>query len=221
MSFSIQYHSKFEPGNFYHVIAKAVDGVKLFANDENKLYFLRRFAAYIPAFADVYAYCLLDNHIHCMVKPKPDEEIDSYLKSIGDENLTITQKRFLADKNRFDFNELIETQFNYLFVSYVRSFNKMYQRKGGMFNKPFRCIEVEDDAHFSQLIIYIHANPLKHKLTNDFTQYHWSSYQTFISNSQTLIKREEVLEWFGGRQRFIEAHTTQADFYYKHNLSGE
>jgi hypothetical protein len=54
MSFSIQYHSKFEPGKFYHVIAKAVDGVKLFANDENKLYFLRRFAAYIPAFADVF-----------------------------------------------------------------------------------------------------------------------------------------------------------------------
>ena len=127
----------------------------------------------------------------------------------------------MENTSSFAFNELIETQFNYLFVSYVRSFNKVYHRKGGMFNKPFKCIEVEDDFHFSQLIIYIHANPLKHHIMKDFTKYRWSSYKAIISNGRTLIKRNEVLKWFGGVENFIKAHEIQSDFYYRHNLNDE
>ncbi len=221
MSSIINLHSKFEPEKFYHLIAKSVDGIKLFANEENKAFFLKRFAVYVPGFARVYAYCLLDNHIHFLIKPKSLGEIEFYLNNLGKESLTITQKKFLENINAFDFNELIETQFNYLFVSYVRSFNKVYHRKGGMFNTPFRCIEVQDDFHFSQLVIYIHANPLKHALIKDFTQYQWSSYKAVISSGHTLVKRDEVLDWFGGRQNFIEAHKLQAEFYYNHNLGGE
>lgn len=217
----LNFHSKFEPQKFYHVIAKSVDGVKLFANEENKSFFLKRFAVYVTDFADVYAYCLLDNHIHYLVRPKPVNEIETHLSNLDKERLTITCKRFLENTAAFDFNELIETQFNYLFVSYVRSFNKVYHRKGGMFNTPFRCIEVQDDFHFSQLVIYIHANPLKHGLMKDFTQYKWSSYQAIISNGYTLVKRNEVLNWFGNRQNFMEAHKLQSAFYYNHNLSGE
>jgi putative transposase len=213
--------SKFEPEKFYHIIAKAVDGINLFANDENKSFFLKRVAHYIPGFADVYAYCLLNNHVHCLIKPKSTYKIEAHLKALEKEALTITQKKFLENIAVFDFNELIETQLNYLFVSYVRSFNKVYHRKGGMFNKPFRCIEVQNDFHFSQLIIYIHANPLKHKLMKDFTKYHWSSYQAIISNGNTLIKRSEVLEWFSGRENFIQTHKVQSDFHYNHDLSGE
>src|SRR4051812_26290475 len=117
-------HCKFEPDRFYHVIAKAVGGINLFANDENKSFFLKRFAFYIPNFADVYAYCLLDNHVHCLIKPKATRKIELYLKTFGETELTITQKKFLENPSTFDFNELIETQLNYLFVSYVRSFNK-------------------------------------------------------------------------------------------------
>ncbi|MFT4155815.1 transposase [Parafilimonas sp.] len=217
----INLHSNFEPEKFYHVIAKAVDGINLFTNDENKSFFLKRFARYIPGFADIYAYCLLNNHIHCLVKPKSVSEIESHLKALPKEGLTITYKKFLENVAVFDFDELIETQFNYLFVSYVRSFNKVYHRKGGMFNNPFRCIEVKDDFHFTQLIIYIHANPLKHGIMKDFTKYHWSSYKAIISQSHTLLKREEVLEWFGGKEKFIQIHQEQAAFYYSHNLSGE
>jgi putative transposase len=90
-----------------------------------------------------------------------------------------------------------------------------------MFNKPFRCIEVEDDLHFSQLVVYIHANPLKHQVMKDFTKYRWSSYQAIISNRYTLIKRDGVLKWFGDRHNFIQTHQIQSDFYYNHNLNGE
>lgn len=221
MPVAINLHNKFEPEKFYHVIAKSVDGVKLFANDENKSFFLKRFTFYIPNFADVYAYCLLDNHIHYLVRPKPVKEIEHYLNNLNKESLTRTQKKFIENIPVFDFNELIETQFNYLFVSYVRSFNKVYHRKGGMFNTPFRCIKMQNDFHFSQLVIYIHANPLKHGLIKDFTQYQWSSYKAIISSGHTLVKRDEVLEWFGGRQNFIETHRIQSDFYYNYNLGGE
>jgi len=96
------------------------------------------------------------------MRPKPVTKIQEYLGTLDKKELTITQTRFLENVVVFDFNELIKTQFNYLFVSYVRSFNKVYDCKEGMFNKPFRCIEVCDDFHFTQLVVYIHANPFKH-----------------------------------------------------------
>jgi hypothetical protein len=129
MDSTLNRHSKFEPEKCYHVIAKAIDGINLFANDENKSFFLKRFAWYIPNFADVYAYCLLDNHVHCIIRLKPITAIELYLKGLPIKALTITQQKFLENISTFDFNELIETQLNYFFVSYVRSFNKVYGRK--------------------------------------------------------------------------------------------
>ena len=207
-------HAKFEPGKYFHIIARAIDGINLFRNDENKSFFLRRFQHYIRFYADTYAYCLLDNHVHFLIKPKLVDEIRTYLETIPKEELTITRRKFLEHPEAFDFNELIETQFNYLFVSYVKAFNKVCHRKGGMFIKPFRCIEVRDDFHFTQLIVYIHANVIKHRLARDFTTYYRSSYREIISEGSTFLERDEVLEWFGGKDRFVKVHHEQAKLYY-------
>jgi len=55
-------------------------------------------------------------------------------------------------------------------------------------------------------VCYIHFNPQKHGLVSDFRTWPYSSYRAHLSNQATCLRREDVLEWFGGRQGFIAAH---------------
>ncbi|MEQ9301451.1 MAG: hypothetical protein RIF33_22930 [Cyclobacteriaceae bacterium] len=81
-----------------------------------------------------------------------------------------------------------------------------------MFEKPFRRIEVKKDDYFSALINYIHQNPSKHGITSDFRHYTHSSYQSHLSEQATLLEREEVLNWFGGKEACIKFHDDQKTF---------
>jgi hypothetical protein len=43
-------------------------------------------------------------------------------------------------------------------------------------------------------------------LAKSLDEYRFSSYKGYLLNKKTNIKREEVIEWFGGIENFIEAH---------------
>lgn len=170
-------------------------------------------------FADTYAYTLLDNHAHWVIKSKQGNEIAVSLKEMPPNELTSTHKKFLAGECAF--HELVEQQFNRLFIGYSLALNKRNNTKGHLFYRPFKRIEVKDNSHLTQLFVYVHANVMKHGLLKDFTRHKWSSYRAIIADKPTHIKREEVLEWFGGRERFIIAHNEMSGYFYDHPLGGE
>ena len=101
------------------------------------------------------------------------------------------------------------------------AFNKQQGRTGNLFNRPFKRIEVNKNSHFTQAVIYIHANALKHKLCKDFTLYKWSSWNSITSDKPTLLCREQLLDWFGGLTQFIEIHKSQSEFYYASEIAIE
>ena len=206
----------FTPEGYFHIICKCIDGKTLFKTDENRSYFLKRYHDFLFDFADTYAYCLLDNHVHWFVKIKPEQELIQMLKK--QLHLTITHKKFL--ENKCSFHELIEQQFNRFFISYSLAYNISLSIKGHLFSRPFKRIELSDDAHITQLIIYMHANAQKHGICKDFSTYRWSSYSSILSDRYSSLKRAEVLEWFGGRERFIDIHQQQASNF-RHLFSGE
>jgi putative transposase len=219
MPLSQQYLASIEASSFYHIICRAIEGKKLFQNDDNRIYFLNKYQELSGSFVDTYAYSLLDNHVHWLVKSKPQDEIFSMLTGMPQNELTATHKKFISQQ--CSFHELIEQQFNRLFIGYALALNKQQNTKGHLFNRPFKRIEVKDNNHLTQLFVYIHANVMKHGLMKDFTQHKWSSYRAIISAKPTHVKREEVLEWFGGSERFITAHKEMSDYFYDHPLGGE
>jgi hypothetical protein len=80
-----------------------------------------------------------------------------------------------------------------------------------LFQNPFGRIEILSDSYFTQLIVYIHRNPQKHGLIQDFRKWRYSSYNALLSSQATHIQRDRVLGWFGGIKGFEFAHTSQAD----------
>lgn len=181
------------PETYYHIYNRGINKTNIFFEDSNYSFFLEKFASYISPIADTYAYCLLKNHFHFLIRFKSEEEIRSFINTNADRVLNPVSVG-------------ISRQFSHFFNSYSQSINRKYDRTGGLFETPFRRIPVEDDQYFTKLISYIHLNPQKHGLIDDYREYPYSSYQGHIAQKATKLKREEVLHWFGGKEAYVRFH---------------
>ncbi len=122
---------------------------------------------------------------------------------------------FLADfKNEELLQRLVERQMNSFLVSYSNYLNNKYGRKGGIFQSPFRRIQISDDNHLQQAVIYVHANAQKHRLISDFSNYKHSSYSEILSSDSTFVNVESILNFFGSKENFIKSHKAQVEHYY-------
>ena len=104
-------------------------------------------------------------------------------------------------------------EFKRLFTSYAMAFNKQYCRKGNLFSRTFKRVEILKDNQFTQALQYIHSNAQKHQLVKDFSAYPWTSYHSIASDKPTKILRKEVIDWFGGIDRFKEIHKDISEYY--------
>jgi putative transposase len=104
------------------------------------------------------------------------------------------------------FSEFIMEQFSNMFNSYTKSFNKAFGRKGKLFMDHSKRIEITDEASFSKIIHYIHANSVHHGYCRNIPDWTHSGYSSFLSNAKTNLLRDEVLGWFGGKEGFIRFH---------------
>ena len=167
----------------------------------------------------MFCWNLLPNHLHFLVRVKSNEAIKKYLQSLSSQEWKPIEKKYL--NNSVSTELLLELEWKRFFNSYAMAFNKQHQRKGNLFQRPFKRVEVTTEAQLTQAIIYIHANAQHHKLCNDFTRHEWSSWHTILSEKPTNLKRDEVLALFGGRQLFIDTHMLMTQFYYPGDISIE
>lgn len=55
---------------FYHIYNRGINGEAVFLSDDNKIYFLKLCNKYLVGIISIYAYCLLNNHFHFVIKIK-------------------------------------------------------------------------------------------------------------------------------------------------------
>ncbi|RCX06731.1 REP element-mobilizing transposase RayT [Anaerobacterium chartisolvens] len=57
-------------GSMYHVMSRSISEVELFRCDEDKAYYLALLKRYIDKYCcKIYAYCLMNNHVHLYINP--------------------------------------------------------------------------------------------------------------------------------------------------------
>jgi len=173
-------------GKYYHIYNRGNNRENIFFEERNCHHFLQLYAKHIEPIADTYAYCLLRNHFHFLVRIKTPD-------LTGFPNLSGLPRK-------------PSQHFSNLFNAYTKAVNKAYGRTGSLFQRPFGRIEVTSDLHFVRLIIYIHHNPQKHGFVDDFGAWPFSSYQALMSSKATRLKRDQVLGWFGGPQQMETLH---------------
>ena len=63
-------HIPLEENNYYHIYNRGHDGIDLFYQRRNYHYFLVKYDYYLSNYVDTYAYCLLPNHFHLLIRVK-------------------------------------------------------------------------------------------------------------------------------------------------------
>ncbi len=196
---------------FYHIYNHGNGSDAIFFNDDNYIYFLKKFTEYISPIANTYAYCLMPNHFHFLIQIKSEEDLFRFLKEndkLPDENITLTGFKTLSGGvTEIDFFSLhISKQFSNFFNGYSQALNKQQNRKGNLFIRSFRRKEITSSEYLKSLILYIHSNPVHHGFVEKITDWKFSSYHSMISDKVTQLKRNEVIELFEGIENFKFCH---------------
>ncbi|MCB0508688.1 MAG: transposase [Chitinophagales bacterium] len=182
-----------ENSTYYHVYNKAVTNNLLFKEDVHYYKFLEKIGKYILPFSKIYAYCLMPNHFHLLIQIKEQEEIEKIAS-------------FIKCKTQDDMERQISRQFAHCFNGYTQWFNLKTDRKGKLFELPFRRKKVDSDTYLSTLIAYIHLNPVNHGFADDVAEWKYSSYWSHLMSTKTKLEREFMMDWFNGKQNYINFH---------------
>ena len=168
------------PGRLYHIYNRGNDKSRIFFTDANYQHFVNKYKYYMENWVQTYAYCFIPNHFHLLVE--------------------------INESNDPNYHKIVSQQFRKFFICYALAINKQQKRKGSLFQKPFRRVVIRSTWHLKRIVYYIHNNPTKHNLTNDFRTFRHSSYRDIIEKREGFVEFNTVLSWYNDLEEFIEYH---------------
>lgn len=171
-----------EPGFVYHIYNRGNNFQNTFFEPEDYLLFLGGAKKYLTEYCSFYAFFILPNHYHFLIHIN--------------ENLE---------------NNIFSRKFSNAILSYTNKINFRKNRNGSLFLSYFRRKRVDSEDYLKRVIFYIHYNPEKHKYIDNFKNYRYSSFNSFLSNKKTSISRNEVFDIYGGKEAFLEYHSYMHD----------
>ena len=203
----------FHPEQFYHLYNKVVSGTDLFIEANDYWEFMERYSKYFSSYFETYAYCLIPNHFHFLIKVRNEVIIKIAIAKEG----TTASKNYLS--GTFSLNEFLENQFSRCFSGVSMRYNNRHNRVGPLFKQGIKRVALNKYRTFEQQMHYIHLNPIHHFLVNKIEDWPYSSYISYISDVKTQLPRLEVLDKFEGVENFISFHKTPylGEFYFEYS----
>ena len=212
-------------GKFYHIYNRGNNSENLFREPRNYQHFLDLYDRYIRPVAETYAWCLMPNHFHLLVRIRENivykysYEVKSIDPDLFEEYKWETMEMSSCVKSDDLSAEHKSTKipqphlhFSHFFNAYAKYINTLYGRTGNLFQRQFKRIEVTYDNYYRQLVTYIHNNPVHHGFTDDFKDYPWTSYRTIMSPELNKPELNKVLGWFEGKENFVKVHDNKFEY---------
>jgi putative transposase len=216
---------------YYHIYNRGVNGEDIFIEERNYDLFLRLYEKHLSPVTDLFGYCLLRNHFHLSVRIRSEDEILETRKTLrvssNDPVKTLKVSMPSPKHDRPDSfasraesslgkplgfhgsslgSQFVSDQFSNFFNAYAKTINKAYGRTGSLSQHPFGRVPITTDRQFWNVIAYIHQNPQKHGFVKDFRDWKYSSYGVILSDKPTVVKRNEVMNWFGTSDDYLSLH---------------
>jgi hypothetical protein len=171
----------------------------------------------------------MKNHFHFLIRIKDDHDINCYKYpkvSVKDSKIlnelkwqtTASKIDVLSGSDISNAEILIKHpspkfHLSHLFNTYSKYYNKLNDRSGALFERPFKRIQINSDAYLKRLVIYINANPVHHGFCENCNDYQWSSYKTILSAKPTRLMRKQVIDWFDDIENFVAMHNSKCELY--------
>ncbi|WP_294274220.1 transposase [uncultured Chryseobacterium sp.] len=180
----------FEFDYVYHIFSHVNGRELIFREDTNYQFFLRRLMQYILPIADIYAYCLMANHFHLLVRFKTVEGVPT------------------EDEHAY-----LMKHFGNFLNSYAKAFNKMYDRKGALFLNAVKRKKITDEKYLLKVLHYIHNNPVNHGFVIEAGLWKYSSYRSYINpEKESKVNRSEIMQYFDSVHIFENYHQSNVEY---------
>jgi len=192
------YYHKYESNNYYHIYNHASGEKNLFNDHLDFIDFMGKFDKYFSNIFDLFAYCLMPNHFHFLVRVKDEVFIkEKIVKEIDSE----AKQKYISGND--ELNALIEDQYRRFFSSSSIKYNKKYKTTGQLFLNRHKRIFLEPDFRLKYILCYIHHNPIHHKFRKNYGEWTYCSYQKYLESNDSYIAK---LNDFGGLDLFLKMH---------------
>ncbi len=195
--------------HYYHIYNKGVNDIDLFREHKDYYRFLNLMDKYLLPVSTIYAWALIPNHFHILLKTKKVEELDIFK---GLKYLLVSNRQYFVIKHSLKIPNLSK-QVSNLCNAYAKYYNIKYRRRGTLFERPFKRKLIDNKYYFKRLVLYIHYNPVHHKFCEHPLEYPWTSYLSCISMHKTKIDRNTVVGWFDNLNNFKRLHNGNIEVY--------
>ena len=198
-----------ELGQSYHIYNHAIGSENIFREYDNYRYFLKQYKKYLGEIVDTYAYCLMPNHFHMLIRVRTD--------LAGFQNLSGLPPTKLGHSSK---NPVIKS-FSDFFNSYSKAFNKRFERRGSLFTEPFKRIPILTESQWQETFLYIHLNPVKHGFVKRQEQWKWSSWEAYANlNKPSTLDRSYYFNFFDGWTHVSEMMESKKEWLMNADMEG-
>jgi len=207
-----------EQGQIYHLYNQGNNRERIFFQESNYYYFLKKIEKHICPFANVLGWCLMPNHFHLIIalrNPEPNYREISYQHPTVNEEVPASVN--LKAPGQYHLNNSIATMLR----SYSRAINIQQQRSGSLFRERTktswlgsiegekikyqnRSNDAEFDVNLEKTYLqtcfqYIHNNPVKAKLVKQINDWEFSSALDISGIRKESIINKSLLDELGLR----------------------
>lgn len=206
------FYAEWAPGGVYHVYNRAVAKNELFTRSTDYFKFVERLQKHISPYCELFAYALVINHFHLMLRLPSEETLAATLNTRPE--LSKPEISWLGGATSY--NALIGFLLGNCFKAYALSYNKRHDRHGTLLNQTVRRIRTVDDVVSRRLICYLHTQELKHGISDAYaTIQNRSSFAQYSGAMRPtgLLTMAPVLERFGGLDIFLRSHERYTERY--------
>ena len=88
-----------------------------------------------------------------------------------------------------------------LLTGYAQYYNRRYRRVGHLLQGRYKAILCQSDRYLSELVRYIHLNPVRARIVNKPEDYEYSSHRAYLGLEPTgMVDVDPVLRHFGSKK---------------------
>lgn len=89
-----------------------------------------------------------------------------------------------------------------LLTSYAQYYNRRYRRVGHLFQGRYKAVLCQSDRYLSELVRYIHLNPVRARMVAKPEQYKYSSHRAYLGLEPAgVVDVDSVLRHFGAKKQ--------------------
>ncbi|NLE07599.1 MAG: hypothetical protein GX627_03250 [Parcubacteria group bacterium] len=191
---------------YYHLFNKGVDGKDIFIDDQDKARFIflithlqsparvLNVSWYTKNFIKKNSFKINNNKIQEILKNRSVELMAFVI---------IPNGFHLLVKNKKD--DILSVYMHRVLTAYGKYFNAKYNKKGHVFDGPFKAKRVKDGDQLLRLSALIHKDPNNiEEWRNNYDKYPWSSFQDYISSNRwdDLISIDLILQKFKNQTEY-------------------